>query len=455
VADKRLINILSFLPNDHKHLQIASRVNRRLNGLAQSPMLWSNLIKRTPGPVLSSQLKNRDTTTTSPGTWDQDGVWIPTELHDKIHYPTLYRSRYLLNRVVRGDPLPMFASPHVDTLHFSGPIYCIHASGPWLILGGKDKAIEIWRTAMGNNVLVKKISDAHEGSVLALAVEANEEGAKVISGSSDGTAVVWDIKWRPMPEDSGGDEVDGEDSGPQWKVDAFRKETLRGHTAAVLDVALAKNYIITCSKDTTIRIYNRHDYSLCRAIVGLHSQPVNCLALHPDPNVPEFISASGDGYWVRGPIQEPTYYTRHGKQSSEEHGHALACVAWGGPFVVTGGKDAHVDVHDVKGETMAGHRLHKAPVRAVDLDVDESGVGTIVSASYDETVVLWDTKTYRKRYAFKPHASIILDVQLTNGRLITYVLIQLSFADMYRASHDQTVQIRTFGQDLPYRDLFV
>ena len=28
-------------------------------------------------------------------------------------------------------------------------------------------------------------------------------------------------------------------------------------------------------------------------------------------------------------------------------------------------------------------------------------------------------------------------------------------ADMYSASHDQTVQIRTFGQDLPYRDLFV
>ena len=351
----------------------------------------------------------------------------------------------------------MFASPHVDTLHFSGPIYCIHASGPWLILGGKDKAIEIWRTSMGNNVLVKKISDAHNGSVLALAVEANEGGAMVISGSSDGTAVVWDIQWRPIIEGSGGSGGDEGceghegregheghkghkghkghegregDEGPEgheeepsskWKVEACRKETLRGHTAAVLDVALAKDFIITCSKDTTIRIYNRHDYSLCRAIVGLHNQPVNCLALHPDPNIPEFISASGDGYWIRGPIREPTYLTRQGQQSSEEHGHALACVAWGGPFVVTGGKDAHVGIYDVKGEMSAGHRLHKAPVRAVDLNVDESGIGTIVSASYDETVVMWDTKTKRERYVFKPHASIILDVQLTNGRLITYV----------------------------------
>jgi F-box and WD-40 domain protein 1/11 len=274
---------------------------------------------------------------------------------------------------------------------------------------------------MGNNVLVKKISDAHEGSVLALAVEANEEGAKVISGSSDGTAVVWDLRWRPI---SGGSAGDKEDASSEWKVEAFRKETLRGHTAAVLDVALAKDFIITCSKDTTIRIYNRHDYSLCRAIIGLHSGPVNCLALHPDPDVPEFISASGDGYWVRGPIQEPTYYNRHGKPSSEINSHALACVAWGGPFVVTGGKDAQVGIYNAKGETTAGHRLHKAPVRAVDLDVDESGVGTIVSASYDETVVLWDTKTERERHVFKPHASIILDVQLTNGRLITYVLIE-------------------------------
>ena len=280
---------------------------------------------------------------------------------------------------------------------------------------------------MGNNVLVKKISDAHEGSVIALAVEANEEGATVISGSSDGTAVVWDIQWRPIIEGSGGDKGSGGDEGdeqapsPRWKVEASRKKTLRGHTAAVLDVALAKDFIITCSKDTTIRIYNRHDYSLCRAIVGLHSQPVNCLALHPDPNIPEFISASGDGYWIRGPIQQPTHYTRHGKGTSEGHSHALACVAWAGPFVVTGGKDAHVDVYDVKGATTACHRLHKAPVRAVDLGVDESGIGTIVSASYDETVVMWDTKTKRERYVFKPHASIILDVQLTNGRLITYV----------------------------------
>jgi len=454
VTDNRIINIFAFLPNDHKHLQIASRVNRRLNGLVQSPRLWSNLVRRTTGLVLSAKLRDRDTTTTSPGTWDQGGVWIPTDLTDKIHWPTLYRSRYLLNRVVRGDPLPQFASPHVDTLHFSGPIYCIHASGPWLILGGKDKAIEIWRTAMGNNVLVKKISDAHEGSVLALAVEANEEGAEVISGSSDGTAVVWDIKYGPIFEEPGGDEGEEQALSSRWKVEASRKQILRGHTAAVLDVALAKDFIITCSKDTTIRIYNRHDYTLCRAVVDVHSQPVNCLALHPNPNIPEFISASGDGYWVRGSIQEPTYLTRHGKQSSEEHGHALACVAWGGPFVVTGGKDAHVEVYGVKGEAMDGHRLHKAPVRAIDLDIDESGVGTIVSASYDETVVLWDTKTKRQRYVFKPHASMVLDVQLTNGRLITYVTLRLSSADMYSASHDQTVQIRTFGQDLPYRDLF-
>lgn len=460
-ADGRIIDILSFLPNDHRHLHIASRVNRRLNVLAQSPRLWTNLIERIPGPILSTGVKTRDTTLTSPGTWTQDGVWMPTDVSKQIHYPTLYRSRCLLERVVRGGTLPIFDSPHVDTLEFSSPIYCVYAVGPWLILGGKDRALQIWRVSVGNNMLVKNVENAHDGSVLALAVDAGVSGAQVITGSSDGTAGVWRIEWAEVEpstadrEDTVPSAPDKEDTKPKWKVDVFRKETLRGHTGPVLDVALAKEYIITCSKDTTIRIYNRHDHTLLRAIVGAHSGPVNCLALHPDPNVPEFISVSGDGYWVRGPIQFPTVLTRQGKESAVRGEQALACVAWGGPFIVTGAKDAQVGIYDTKGGLVTGHKLHNEAVRAVDVDVDESGAGTIVSASYDNTVVLWDVQTKRERHVFRPHTSIILDVQLTNGRLITYVSMSLDCADQHSASHDQTVQIRTFGQDLPYRDLFV
>jgi F-box and WD-40 domain protein 1/11 len=276
------------------------------------------------------------------------------------------------------------------------------------------------------------VTDAHDGSVIALAVDESEGGAKMITGSSDGTAGVWDITWGLAAEEegdvrNGGPETEEEGNvrngsvAPRWKAEVVRRETLRGHTAAVLDVALAKDFIITCSKDTTIRIYNRYDYTLVRAIVGLHTAPVNCLALHPDPNVPEFISASGDGRWIRGPIQFPTFYTRHSRISAQEGGQALACVAWRGPLVVTGAKDGQLGVYDAKGEFLADYTRHSDSVRAVDLEVDETGAGTIVSASYDHTVVMWDADSGLERYVFNAHSGIVLDVQLTNGRLITYV----------------------------------
>jgi F-box and WD-40 domain protein 1/11 len=422
-----------------------------MNSLAQSPNLWSELLLNTPGPKLSEEYKTRATTMTAPGSWTASGVWTPKETSDEIHFPTLYQSRRLLDRVVRGRPLR--GLPHVDTLHFSAPIYCVYAWGPWLILGGKDKAIQVWRTSTGNNELIESVPNAHDGSVLALAVDANAEGAKMVTGSSDGTARIWDIAWGR--EDVGISEVEGE-PGSGWKVEVERKGTLTGHTAPVLDVALAKDFIITCSKDTTIRIYHRSTYALCRAIVGLHSGPVNCLALHPDPNIPEFISASGDGSWVRGPIEFPTFFARcQSVNSTIEGGQALACVGWGGPLVVTGSKDARLHAQDITGDGLFTMTRHTDSVRAVDLDVDESGAGTIVSASYDKTVVLWDACTGHERYVFEPHTSIILDVHLTNGRLITYVMLFLSLANSSSASHDQTVQIRTFGTDLPYRDLFV
>ena len=457
MANDRVIHVLSFLPAHHSHLLLASWVNRRLQKLTQTPKLWARLLDNTPGPRLLEGYETRGTTMTPPGAWTSSATWTPNNITGvdnikQLHYPTLFQSRRLLDKVVRGRPLK--GLPHVDTLHFSAPIYCIHAWGPWLILGGKDRSIQIWKTSIGKNELIKKVEDAHDGSVLALSVDAWQEGAKLITGSSDGTAGVWDITWgskKPVTSEV------GQPTGSEWEVEVVRAEKLRGHTASVLDVALAKDFIITASKDTTIRIYNRADYTLCRAIVGLHSGPVNCLALHPDPNVPEFISASGDGFWVRGPIEFPTFYTRHQTIDHNSDGsQALACVAWGGPLVVTGSKNAQLRAYDPIGEGLFELKRHTDSVRAIDLDVDQDREGTIVSASYDQSVILWDAYSGQERYVFKPHSSIVLDVQLTGGRLITYVSIEFKcVADRSSASHDQTVQIRTFGTDLPYRDLFV
>jgi F-box and WD-40 domain protein 1/11 len=324
----------------------------------------------------------------------------------------------------------------MNVIRNDATVYCIHVSGPWLILGDGNNRIQIWRTypdegikhlpgfnaivEAGMNqdvVLIKMVEDAHEGSVTALSVDV--DAGVMVTGSSDGTAGVWSLQWGPDPSARWG-----------WKADIVRKGTLTGHTAAVLDVALAKDFIVTCSKDTSVRIYNRSDYSLCRVADDLHDGPVNCLALHPNPDIPEFVSASGDGRWVRSHIKYPlVLYHRSNLNLDIPDGHALACIAWKGPYIVTGSKDCVVSVYTAEGVHMWSVRDHTQAIRALDLDVNEAGEGTVVSASYDQTVKMRDVYTGKLRYTLQPHTSIILDVQLVNGRLITYVHSTVQPAD--------------------------
>jgi F-box and WD-40 domain protein 1/11 len=264
---------------------------------------------------------------------------------------------------------------------------------------------------MGHNQLIKKVEEAHEGSVLAMSVDADEKGGTMVTGSSDNTAAIWEFTWglKTKPPGPGYPSI-------EWKVDVVRKEIFRGHVASVLDVALAKDTIVTCSKDTSIRIYDRHTYDLIRVANNLHTGPVNCLALHPDPNIPQFVSASGDGSWVMSHMAYPMVIARHASDDT----HALACIAWKGPFVVTGSKDADIQVYTSEGYHRRTFNGHMEAVRAVDLDINEAGEGMVVSASYDCAVRMWDIQTGKSRHQFPAlHSSIVLDVQFTNGRMVT------------------------------------
>lgn len=407
----RIIHILSFLPYDHVHLLQARRISRRFKDIAESPQLWTSLVHNTPGPQLSDDIKLRGTSTRSPGLWTEDGEWVSSQTSDSVHYPTLYRSRRLLDRVVRGPPLK--SPPHVENIQMYDAVYCVYLFGPWLFVGLRDRSIQFWRTEPGDNVMVKKVEDAHEGSVLAMSVDANKDGGTMVTGSSDHTAAVWEFKWRLKTREEW---LRGQMS--EWKVDIVRKEIFRGHVGAVLDVALAKDTIITCSKDSSIRIYDRHTYDLVRVANNLHTGPVNCLALHPDPNVPQFVSCSGDGSWVMSHMAYPMIIARHASDDT----HALACIAWKGPFVVTGSKDADIQVYTSEGYHRRTFKGHMDAVRAIDLDINEAGEGMVISASYDHAVRMWDIQNGKSRHQFPAlHTSIVLDVMFTNGRMVTYV----------------------------------
>jgi F-box and WD-40 domain protein 1/11 len=264
--------------------------------------------------------------------------------------------------------------------------------------------------------LVANVKDAHEGSVLACVVELDNQGGIIVTGSSDTTAAVWRVSRKSAHDINS----DAEEPKAGTELQVVREQTLRGHTDTVLDVALASQHIVTCSKDTTIRIYSRDDYTLQHNITNAHTGPVNCLSLDSDNT--QFVSASGDGSWIMFSLSgaEELFKVPNLGSDGSSTGHGLACIAWKGPYIVTGSNDRDVRIYDTTGTLLRRLEGHTGTVRAVDMDVDKEGKGVVVSGSYDNTVTMWNVETGRIRQRFpNAHESIVLDVQLKNGRLIS------------------------------------
>lgn len=55
---------------------------------------------------------------------------------------------------------------------------------------------------------------------------------------------------------------------------------LRGHKAEVLCTDIGEQFVVTCSDDQTIRVYEKaHSFSLVRELIGFHSESIQCVNL--------------------------------------------------------------------------------------------------------------------------------------------------------------------------------
>lgn len=154
---------------------------------------------------------------------------------------------------------------------------------------------------------VISVPDAHAGSVLSLGADLREDGrGTIITGSSDNTVKVWDVDLSLTEGEA--------------KVELL--QTLEGHTAGVLDVILAEKYIISASKDKTIRIYSRKTLELKHEICA-HSLSVNGIAISPDGK--SFASASVDETWR---IWDMETGAEIGGSHETASGPKLTCIAW-------------------------------------------------------------------------------------------------------------------------------
>ncbi|EHY54646.1 hypothetical protein ABEF92_002875 [Exophiala dermatitidis] len=367
-------NIMSFL--DVESLVQAVRVSKRWHEACRSQAIWRKIFYREYG------LKVQTPTTHLP---------VDAGLGKKMpgqDYRKLFKVRTLIDKRWRnGEAAAIYLNGHKDS------VYCAQFDEQKIITGSRDNTIRVWdahtyqcirKLGPPNNprerhTLVPPPVDPqgvlpfckaemsspdpastpigmwHQASVLCLQYDSEI----LVTGSSDFTCLVWSMKedFRPL----------------------FR---LSGHHAGVLDVCLDKTRIITCSKDTTIKVWDRFTGQLIKTLVG-HRGPVNAVQVRGNL----LASASGDGMAKLWRLEDGVCIKEF---QSKDRG--LACVEFSenGRTIFAGGNDKVIYEYDtVTGNRIRELRGHGDLVRSLHLD---SANSRIISGSYDHSIKVWDAE---------------------------------------------------------------
>lgn len=331
----------------------------------------------------------------------------PASVHAPLFLPwrELYQRRSALDaRWTKGTPNPRHLRGHADS------VYCLEFDSQRIISGSRDQTIKAWDIKTGRCLGTFR---GHYGSVLCLKfekdwdIQGDKKKGFMVSGSSDRRACVWEIS-----------------IGEGGKLRARVRAVLKGHLDGVLDLRVDDQWIVSCSKDTKIRVWNRETLELHRTLSG-HQGPVNAIGLQNG----HIVSASGDTKMMLWDIERGTCL-----RTFDGHDRGLACIEFKDNYIVSGSSDCQIKVWNATtGECIRTLVGHDALVRALALD---PATGRLVSASYDKAVKVWDLRTGRLVQQYKQHhLGYIFDVKFDVHRIVS-------------TSHDQRIVVLDFAQNL-------
>ncbi|KAG0167376.1 hypothetical protein DFQ30_006133 [Apophysomyces sp. BC1015] len=226
---------------------------------------------------------------------------------------------------------------------------------------------------------------------------------RIVSGSRDRTIKVWDLQKK-----GGCIQTEQQHQGSVlclYATEHFMVSGSSDTTCGVLDLCVVGDWIISSSRDSTIRVWHQKEGRELRQLVG-HTGPVNALEAHGS----RVVSASGDmtlKLWDVATGQCLRTFVGHTK--------GLACVKFDGTSIYSGAQDG-IRVWDVESGschvTLGGHT---DLIRTIDCFGDK-----IVSGSYDRTLRVWDAKTGECLMRCQSgHSSWIFNVLISRTRIVS------------------------------------
>lgn len=421
-----MAQVLSYL--DPASLMEAESVSSSWYRQASSPHVWKH--------VFRGAYPRRPTSATA--TKKKQPVGLGKTIPNQDWKRMFFVRRALEQRWKEGKAAAIYLHGHQDS------VYCAQFDENKIITGSRDRTIRVWdahypwscrkiigpppgdvsvagpvnnpaQQALGKSPFaticppstpsagivmpMEQPADYHSASILCLKFD--EE--IMVTGSSDFTCIVWDIKndYRPI-------------------------RRLVAHRAGVLDVCFDDRYIVSCSKDTTICVWDRQTGALLKQLKGHHG-PVNAVQLRGDL----VVSASGDGMAKLWNVVDG-----HCVKEFPSKDRGLACVEFSddGRTILTGGNDRTIYQFDANtAELVKELRGHTGLIRSLHLD---SMNKRIVSGSYDMSVKVFDTDSGE------------LSIDLPGWTTSWMLNVQSDYRRIVATSQDSRAVIMDFGYGL-------
>ncbi|KAI0025172.1 WD40 repeat-like protein [Xylariomycetidae sp. FL0641] len=290
----------------------------------------------------------------------------------KISWKYLYTMRRRLERNWDRGRYTNFQLPHPSHMEegHNECNYSLQYNSEYLVSGSRDRTLRIWN--LHTRRLVRPPLTGHRGSVLCLQFDSDPEEDLIVSGSSDSDVILW-----------------------KFSTGEIIQRLSRAHRESVLNVKFDHRILVTCSKDKSIKIFNRRplrpgdlgygDVSGVSPVptnlmkYGYDDSPLNQLPIKPAYTMigcleghnaavnavqicdREVVSASGDRH-----IKLWDWPDQIVKRTFLGHAKGIACVQYDGRRIVSGSSDNEVKVFDVEsGLEVASLRAHGNLVRTV------------------------------------------------------------------------------------------
>ncbi|KAL8863495.1 MAG: hypothetical protein Q9178_000176 [Gyalolechia marmorata] len=421
-------HILSYL--DAPSLISSELVSRQWHSSATDPLVWKQIFHSNFRPQTQTIPENSSD-------FQVGGRGLGNERPDQ-DWKRMWKVRKALHqRWTDNHAAAIYLEGHYDS------VYCVQFDEDKILTGSRDRTVRIWdaRTYRCTKILgvssrsspvplpplarnsgprpfTKLFSQQfkieaesmakpplyHVGSILCLQYDDDI----MITGSSDRTCIVWDIKadWKPI-------------------------RRVRYHNAGVLDICFDKKHVVSCSKDTSVCLWDRQTGEQIHRLGG-HRGPVNAVQLRGNLAV----SASGDGVAKLWNLVSGSCVKEFPSKN-----RGMACVEFSPDSltIFAGGNDQVIYQFDAStGEMHREFKGHSGLVRSLHLD---SANGRVVSGSYDTSVRVYDIRTGNSIVDFTGWTtSWILSAKLDYRRIIA-------------TSQDGRAVVIDFGYDLPGTEL--